>query len=56
MILAHLHDCARLRGASMDLVVKHAPKFMAQDDWPAFTQKHPELLSRICHALATRKK
>lgn len=56
LITAHLHRCPALKVASLELVVKHAAKFMAQDDWAAFASNHPELLNEVCLSLATKKK
>jgi len=56
MTVAHLHDCAQLKSASMELVVKHAAKFMAQDDWGKFACEFPDLLNEVCRSLASSKK
>jgi len=56
LITAHLHQCPSLKAASLELVVKNAAKFMAQDDWAPFASEYPELLNEVCLSLASKKK
>ena len=56
LITGHLHRCPALKAASLDLVVKNASKFMAQDEWCVFAANHPDLLNEVCLSLASKKK
>lgn len=56
LITAHRHGCSALKAASLELVVKNAAKFMAQENWDSFVADHPELLNLVLFDLANKRK